>query len=120
VLPPISTEGMTSEDVDALVESTRDAMVEALEAISRPGPSHQSNIKLAPEDLQTPLAELPRQLGHSDDATPRRRKDESNDDTPMKPMKGGSELRKVESRGAETTDDEMDEDAVLLKRPKGE
>jgi lysophosphatidate acyltransferase len=117
VLPPISTEGMTSEDVDELVESTRNAMVKALEAISRPGPSHQTNIKVAPEDLQTPLAELPRQLGHSDDATPRRRKDESNDDTPMK---GGSELRKVESRGAETTDDEMDDDAVLLKRPEGE
>jgi 1-acyl-sn-glycerol-3-phosphate acyltransferase len=65
VLPPISTEGMTSEDVDQLVESTRSAMVTALEAISRPGPSHRTNIKLAPEDLQTPLAELPRQLGES-------------------------------------------------------
>jgi lysophosphatidate acyltransferase len=117
VLPPISTEGMTSEDVDALVESTRSAMVKALEEISRPGPSHQTDIRLAPEDLQTPLAELPRQLGHSDDATPRRRNQEDSDDTPMK---GGSALRKVESRGAETTDDEMDDDAVLLKRPKGE
>jgi lysophosphatidate acyltransferase len=108
---------MTSEDVDALVESTRSAMVKALEEISRPGPSHQTDIRLAPEDLQTPLAELPRQLGHSDDATPRRRNQEDSDDTPMK---GGSALRKVESGGAETTDDEMDDDAVLLKRPKGE
>lgn len=111
VLPPISTEGMTSEDVDALVESTRKAMVEALEAISRPGPSHQTNIRLAPEDLQTPLAELPRQLGEPDEATPRRRKEDGETE---------NELRKVESRGGETTDDEMDDDAVLLKRPKGE
>jgi len=108
---------MTSDDVDSLVESTRDAMVQALEAISRPGPSHQHNIKLSPEDLQTPLAELPRQLGDPEEATSRRRNDE---DTTETPMKGGSDLRKVESRGGETTDDEMDEDAVLLKRPKGE
>jgi lysophosphatidate acyltransferase len=109
---------MTSEDVDALVESTRTAMVKALEAISRPGPSHQTNIQIAPEDLQTPLAELPRQLGHQDDATPRRRKEDDKTETPL--ASRGSELRKVESRGGETTDDEMDDDAVLLKRPKGE
>jgi lysophosphatidate acyltransferase len=111
---------MTSEDVDQLVESTRAAMVTALEAISRPGPSHRTNIKLAPEDLQTPLAELPRQLGEPAEGTRRRdRKQEVSDETESG-LEGGGELRKVESRGGETTDDEMDDDAVLLKRPKGE
>ena len=121
VLPPISTEGMTSEDVDSLVESTRSAMVTALEAISRPGPSHRTNIKLSPEDLQTPLAELPRQLGEpvGQESDSRRRKQEGSDES-ASGLEGGSELRKVESRGGETTDDEMDDDAVLLKRPKGE
>lgn len=31
-----------------------------------------------------------------------------------------SDLSMVDSRGEETTEDEMDDDAVLLKRPKGE
>lgn len=112
---------MTSEDVDSLVESTRSAMVTALEAISRPGPSHRTNIKLSPEDLQTPLAELPRQLGEpvGQESDMRRRKQEGPDES-ASGLEGGSELRKVESRGGETTDDEMDDDAVLLKRPKGE
>ena len=33
-LPPISTQGLTSEDVDALLESTRDAMMEELIRLS--------------------------------------------------------------------------------------
>jgi lysophosphatidate acyltransferase len=105
---------MTAENVDELVESTRLAMVKTLEEISRPGPSHKSNIQIAPEDLQTPIAELPRQLGEPIE-TRRRKEVSAGSET-----ESGNGLRKVESRGAETTDDEMDEDAVLLKRPKGE
>jgi lysophosphatidate acyltransferase len=111
---------MTSENVDELVETTRSAMVSALEAISRPGPAHQHDIHVAPEDLQTPRAELPRQLGHpittKSDDQPRRRKETLDESHPSSSV--GSELSKVESRGGETTDDEMDEDAVLLRRPK--
>lgn len=118
VLPPISTDGLTSDNVDELVESTRSAMVKALESISRPGPAHQSDIQVAPEDLQTPRAELPRQLGDAstEDSHARRRNQESSGDASHL----GSELSKVDSRGAETTDDEMDDDAVLLKHPKQE
>jgi lysophosphatidate acyltransferase len=108
---------MTSENVDELVETTRSAMVSALEAISRPGPARQHDIHVAPEDLQTPRAELPRQLGHSVDEQPRRRKQEASDES-VPGSSVGSELSKVESRGGETTDDEMDDDAVLLRRPK--
>lgn len=112
VLPPIPTEGLTSENVDELVETTRGAMVAALESISRPGPSRESDIRVAPEDLQTPRAELPRELGSAEEEEqPRRRKQES---------QVGSELNLVDSRGGETTEDEMDDDAVLLKHPKKE
>jgi lysophosphatidate acyltransferase len=115
---------MTSENVDELVETTRSAMVTTLESISRPGPAHQHDVHVAPEDLQTPRAELPRQLGHpigtssSTEPTPRRRKQENSDESGQGSSEMGSELSKVESRGGETTDDEMDDDAVLLRRPK--
>lgn len=91
-------------------------MVTALESISRPGPSHQHDIQVRPEDLQTPRAELPRQLGDSlEDETPRRRKQESSTEAQGS---AGSELSMVDSRGGDSTEDEMDEDAVLLKHPK--
>lgn len=131
VLPPISTIGLTSSDVDALVESTRSAMVTALESISRPGPAHRHDIHVAPEDLQTPKAELPRQLGHpiqtdQEEKTRRRnqQQESSSDDTPAitttTSVTTGNELRTVDSRGGESTEDEMDDDAVLLKHPKRE
>lgn len=94
-------------------------MVTALEEISRPGPSHQHDIQVTPEDLQTPKAELPRQLGHpiEEEEKPRRRTQETSDEAPVTL---GSELRSVDSRGGESTEDEMDDDAVLLKHPKHE
>lgn len=96
-------------------------MVEALESISRPGPSGRHNIQVAPEDLQTPRAELPRQLGApAEEETPRRRKAESPSEGSRSASQLGSELSMVDSRGGETTEDEMDDDAVLLKRPKEE
>ena len=101
-------------------------MITALEEISRPGPSGKTHIEVKPEDLQTPRAELPNVLGDpiDDEPTPRRR-DTSKHSSATGSQTGsspvlGDELRLVDSRGAETTDDEMDEDAVLLKRPKDE
>lgn len=106
--------------MDDLVESTRSAMVSALESISRPGPSHQHDIQVTPEDLQTPKAELPRQLGHPIDQEekPRRRNQQEPSDETI--GSSGNELRAVDSRGGESTEDEMDDDAVLLKHPKHE
>jgi lysophosphatidate acyltransferase len=94
-------------------------MVTALESISRPGPSHQHDIQVTPEDLQTPKAELSRQLGHGLDEKDkaRRRDQETSNETSATT---GSELHPVDSRGGESTEDEMDEDAVLLKHPKHE
>lgn len=100
-------------------------MVTALESISRPGPSHQHDIQVTPEDLQTPKAELPRQLGHpiggqEEEKTRRRNQPQepSPDDSSVKAPTPTNELRTVDSRGGESTEDEMDDDAVLLKHPK--
>lgn len=39
VLPPVSTDGMTTSDVQSLADSVRDKMIAALKEISAPGPS---------------------------------------------------------------------------------
>ena len=110
VLPPIPTAGLGPDDVTALTESTHDQMLATLKEISHPHPSERQP--------QTP----PRLAGPSA---------ESSAESEMDAGKPGSERRQSESGSGEEdssdghgtkdsgdgTEDEMDEDAVLLKRP---
>lgn len=108
---------MTSDDVSSLAESTRDLMLKTLESISQPASSSSDNLQSMPKisgDVADTPAEVERETGATKDGL-QIRSDALADDE--KGIADGSEMRKVDSRGGETTDDEMDEDAVLLKRP---
>ena len=92
VLPPVSTDGMGPEDVDGLTESTRQLMQGTLLDISRPSPP--SNPEPAPSPGEAAVSRPSGSTASSD-------KGRTSED--------GS--------GGQTTEDEMDDDAVLLKRP---
>jgi len=125
VLPPISTVGLTADDVTALSESTRELMLETLRAISVPSPSPPA--APPPAEETTPIEETTTGV---EDGIPRRVVGEGRDDLEGKSAdRHGEALRQVESRGESvsteesrgesvSTEDEMDEDAVLLKRPR--
>ncbi|EIW73132.1 hypothetical protein TREMEDRAFT_67225 [Tremella mesenterica DSM 1558] len=116
VLPPISTAGLTVDDVSSLAESTRRQMLETLIQISSPRPTQPSpSPSSSIDDLETPRAEFPPVLDMTKQRLTSTRQENRSDGSEEK---GGSELSLVDSRGGETTEDEMDEDAVLLKRPK--
>ena len=108
VLPAISTDGMSSDDVDALTESTREKMVAALRDISSLGPLGKTSAKDAPrlEDLTSEAQDGSGKKGDSDNTGMSREESRT------------SSRDGHESKGS-TTEDEMDEDAVLLKRPTG-
>lgn len=104
VLPPIPTEGLTANDVNGLVESTREAMLSTLIEISEPGPSQLRSVKGAISSAEKG-SEGKTQSGSSPAAASPVVADTATD----------------EARGMETdhsTEDEMDDDAVLLKRPQ--
>jgi lysophosphatidate acyltransferase len=104
VLPPISTIGLGPDDVTSLAESTREKMIETLQSISQPGPRLSNTLP-----LETAVVD-------SVEDTPLVGVDEKEDSSgPGRTKVGGSEDGKDE-----TTEDEMDEDAVLLKRPREE
>jgi lysophosphatidate acyltransferase len=126
VLPPISTEGLGPDDVTALSEKTREQMLEALVDISAPGPSQSqtpSSSKPTPAAQQENETRKPETL-HLDISKEqasegiRRRANNGSDgssssaDSPIDSAGKSSEAGKSES-----TEDEMDGDAVLLSRP---
>ncbi|WWD22843.1 hypothetical protein CI109_107337 [Kwoniella shandongensis] len=125
VLAPIPTIGLTADDVTSLAETTRELMLESLRSISAPGPSSSSSLSssntlsasapsISPaaerESSSTPQP-VHLDIGQSEDGLRKRQPTERSDKT----SKSGSS----EGRGGESTEDEMDDDAVLLKRPKG-
>ena len=111
VLPPISTEGLTTEDVTALTESTRETMLATLREISEPGPASISEIKEDRASYETPV--VPVQVV------------EKVLSTLVEPVEvleqpTGTDLEQGRSNEeeADENEDEMDEDAVLLRRPR--
>ncbi|ORY27361.1 hypothetical protein BCR39DRAFT_538480 [Naematelia encephala] len=109
VLPAIETIGLTSDDVNSLAEKTRERMLETLSEISAPGPSTSATKQVEELPETSPaLEETPETIRQR----PVAQASESSESG-----KEGGKLFKVDSRG-DTTEDEMDDDAVLLKRPK--
>ncbi|KAL1409664.1 1-acylglycerol-3-phosphate O-acyltransferase [Vanrija albida] len=108
ILPPIPTVGLTADDVTSLVESTQKLMLETLKEISAPP---------APPAIKAPRAAdsssaktTSSQLAVQGDTELRSR---AASDTAAKSITTSTE-------SLQTTEDEMDDDAVLLKRPKAE
>lgn len=119
VLPPIPTTGLTVDDVTSLAVSTRESMLHALREISEPGPSSSistsSAVSLAPpisENTTQPPAGASIQLDISESGALRQR------GVPSSGVSSEWSEGKFEAQSEETTEDEMDEDAVLLKKPK--
>jgi len=112
---------MTSDDVNLLAESTRELMLSTLKSISQPSRSSStlhklSSITSTSDDMADTPVEAQKRSSTTREAALKREGEESEED---EGRTGGSEMSKVDSRGGETTEDEMDDDAVLLKRPAG-
>ncbi|TXT06060.1 hypothetical protein VHUM_03533 [Vanrija humicola] len=109
VLPPISTKGLTADDVHALAESTQKLMLETLIEISAPAPSA-----------------APKAIRAADSSTGKTTSSQLavDGDNELRPRSTSSDTPATSSIAASTesltTEDEMDDDAVLLKRPKAE
>lgn len=104
VLPPIPTEGLTVSDVDGLVETTREAMLSTLIEISEPGPSQWKTV----EGARVFTEETAESENRSKASNP-------------SPSPEGTSAAGDDARATDTdhsTEDEMDDDAVVLKRPQ--
>jgi hypothetical protein len=110
VLPPISTIGLTSEDVTRLSETTHDEMLKVLQEISAPGPSGIKSHS-GPQKSESTATSAP-----APTAELRQR--------PAEQSRGPEELQQAPAltkrRGSDSTEDEMDDDAVLIEKPKAE
>ncbi|KAK4686994.1 lysophosphatidate acyltransferase, partial [Tremellales sp. Uapishka_1] len=105
ILPPIVTTGLSSDDVTPLAESTRQSMLDALNQISVAGPSSQPDIPIDSAEAEpVPTSLAPEETAQVDEGVRQR--------------SASAETEK--ERSGETTEDEMDDDAVLLKRPKAD
>lgn len=109
VLPPIPTTGLGPDDVTALTESTHDQMLATLKDISHTQPG-ESEAQSRPR-LATPSTESGVEL--KSDERPGSKRQQSGS--------GCSEEDSSDGHGtkdsSDGTEDEMDEDAVLLQRP---
>ncbi|WRT63542.1 uncharacterized protein IL334_000447 [Kwoniella shivajii] len=123
VLPPISTIGLSSEDVTKLSEDTREKMLSTLKEISAPSPSALSS--LSGNQAQPEVIESEKAVEKEDEE----KKDESIHLDIEKPpiVQDGLRRRQTDEmtntsksskNGGDSTEDEMDDDAVLLRRPK--
>ena len=93
-------------------------MLEALREISSASSTRRIEPLSPIDDGETPRAELPQPFDAAAAATRRQKRSDNDREKSGEKGKIGSELSLVDSRGGETTEDEMDEDAVLLKHPK--
>lgn len=123
MLPPIPTVGLTADDVHSLAESTQELMLQTLISMSTPGPSqlrespptvedHKASISAPPQDPVTGERQLRNREGNSSDGS-------SGGGGKAGETGSGGQLGSSVSAGS-TTEDEMDEDVVLLKKPKAE
>ncbi|BEI82368.1 hypothetical protein CcaverHIS002_0302360 [Cutaneotrichosporon cavernicola] len=108
ILPPISTKGLTVDDVSSLTESTREAMLTALKEISKPVPSAAKTAAA----IETSVSKAT--------ALERVRSSEKNSVDQRFVASSASDSALSEPTSRDTTEDELDGDAVLLKRPKAE
>ena len=105
-MPPIPTEGLGPDDVNALTESVRETMLEALREISEPGPARMSEMSDTDNPVVAPEALVAAPITSSGTQEVVQVGEESH-----------IESTKTSEDEVDTTEDEMDEDAVLLKRP---
>ena len=111
VLPPISTIGLTSDDVTSLAESTRELMLATFRDISAPAPRQSdppsARLQSRHRDIKTDeLGETPADSERLPSIAP-----DVDLEGDVEDEEGGKDGEE------ETTEDEMDEDVVLLKRP---
>lgn len=107
VLPPIPTTGLTFDDVSSLTESTREAMLKALKEISRPVPAATKTAAA----IETSVSKAT--------ALEKIRGSEQNSVDQLLVASAQSDATS-EAASRDTTEDELDGDAVLLKRPKAD
>jgi lysophosphatidate acyltransferase len=95
-------------------------MLSTLKSISSPGPSTLHSSPPTLEDHRVTLSDAPADGNASEEHTLRKREINILDGSEggEAPKTATSSVSLGSGRGGETTEDEMDEDAVLLKRPK--
>lgn len=123
VLPPISTIGLTSDDVSSLAESIRELMLKTLIEISRPGPGLarvgiEGKMQTGMVENMDDLKNLPGG-GRAIDTSAGGTGLEGSDQEQEQERERGADEVSTHSQNGEysSTEDEMDEDAVLMKRP---
>lgn len=109
VLPPISTKGLTVDDVTGLTASTHDAMLSTLKKISQPVPAAAKTA--AAIETSVAKATALESIRNEDDTVNQRL---------VSSADSADSTSEVPSRDETTTEDELDGDAVLLKRPKSD
>nr|ODO02187.1 lysophosphatidate acyltransferase [Cryptococcus depauperatus CBS 7855] len=114
-LPPIPTTGLTSDDVTSLTESTRELMIKTLCEISAP-PAPVS-AALSQPSVPTDVIKPTTAAVHSNIPGSGLHQRECCRDVSTE-VSDRKSVANSRASGGETTEDEMDEDAVLLKIPK--
>ncbi|GMK58186.1 hypothetical protein CspeluHIS016_0502180 [Cutaneotrichosporon spelunceum] len=106
ILPPISTTGLTIDDVSSLTESTREAMLKAITEMSQRTPAAAK----AAAKIEASVSKVTAlEAAHSSEKNGLSQR-------LVASVMSDSSLSEATSR--DTTEDELDGDAVLLKRPK--
>lgn len=129
ILPPVSTQGLTTDDVGKLADDVRESMLSTLREISAPGPSQLTEVS-DDESESAPLTGRQTDYGSGTTSTEIRRRTSASstakDVAEIGSLEGGVTAGVVEavkaegSKGSkeEGTEDELtDEGAVLVKRP---
>ncbi|WVN85990.1 uncharacterized protein L203_101148 [Cryptococcus depauperatus CBS 7841] len=115
ILPPIPTTGLTSDDVTSLTESTRELMIKTLCEISAP-PAPVS-VALPQPSVPTDAIKPTMAAVHSNIPGSGLHQRECCRDVSTE-VSNRKSVANSRASGGETTEDEMDEDAVLLRMPK--
>ncbi|WVW81672.1 hypothetical protein I302_103667 [Kwoniella bestiolae CBS 10118] len=115
VLPPIPTTGLTANDVTQLSEDTRTKMLDTLKEISEPGPSVQRELQAEPSQADQSVHEETKESSTQD-----QEKNTIHLDIGKSHSDSEDVLSRSSKSGNESTEDEMDDDAVLLRKPKSQ
>ncbi|WWC85697.1 uncharacterized protein L201_000563 [Kwoniella dendrophila CBS 6074] len=117
VLPPIPTVGLTADDVTKLSEDTRERMLNALRDISEPGPSEKQTAQI------TEAEQFSDDVKNIEDQNKKTvhlnvEGDQNNQEDGQVLFESEDITSRSSKSGNDSTEDEMDDDAVLLRRPK--